>query len=77
MQIDYSYLELGWWIAWFSTALVVFIWLQAYIADPERKRKNEEWFALFQANLAERYRDPALAWRAHAMEKHFDGTFHH
>ena len=71
MQMDNLNFAYGWWIAWFGAALLVFLYLQAYMNDPERQRKNDEWFAQFSANLAERYRDPALAWRAHAMEQHF------
>jgi hypothetical protein len=52
-------------------ALIVFIHVQAYLNDPLRAQKNEEWFEYFEAFMRERYRDPSLKWRYKALDQHF------
>lgn len=55
-----------------AAAVVVFIEIQAYLHDPERKVRNEAWFAKFDENMRKRYSDPALAWRITCFQGHFD-----
>jgi hypothetical protein len=55
-----------------ACAVVVFIDIQAYRNDPDRKVRNAAWFAKFEENLRARYQDPGLAWRTNCFQGHFD-----
>lgn len=52
-------------------ALVVFVDIQRYMSDPQRKQKSEEWFEKFLEYNKETYRDPRLAWRYNVIEDSF------
>jgi hypothetical protein len=54
-----------------AAAMVVFFRVQRYLSDPDRQARNEEWFAQFEANLRQRYRNKELLWRTHVLEMQF------
>jgi hypothetical protein len=52
-------------------AVLVFWRIQLYLADPRRRELNEEWFARFEEFIRQKYRDPELKRRVHALDGHF------
>jgi hypothetical protein len=59
-----------WW-ALLGLAVVVFINIQRYLFDPERKRLNAEWFEKFAAYQRSRYQSNGMGWRARDIREHF------
>lgn len=55
-------------------AVLVFLRIQLYLADPRRREYNEQWFAQFEAHLRARYRDRELQWRTQALDGHFQNS---
>jgi len=70
---SYDSLFLGLLVASMACAVVVFLRVQLYLADPLRRERNEQWFQQFEAYLRQRYRDPELQWRARAIDSLFHG----
>jgi hypothetical protein len=64
-------LELLWWCAAVAAAVAVFVHIQLYLNHPLRRQLNEEWFAVFEASRARRYRSGELDWRLAALSGHW------
>jgi len=67
--IDGLYLSLI--IAMIVSAIVIFLRVQLYLADPRRQELNEQWFARFEEYMRQRYRDDELHWRTYILEAQF------
>lgn len=62
---------LGFLIVLVLCAVVLFWRVQAYLADPLRHERNEQWFQQFEQNMRQRYRNQELLWRKHILEAQF------
>ena len=52
-------------------AIILFWRVQAYLADPLRHQRNEQWFQQFEEQMRRRYRNRELHWRKHILEAQF------
>jgi uncharacterized membrane protein len=52
-------------------AIVIFLRVQLYLADPRRRELNEQWFARFEEYMRRRYSDGELNWRTYILEAQF------
>jgi hypothetical protein len=53
------------------SAVLTFIRIQLYMADPGRREFNEKWFAQFESYVNQRYAQGDLAWRATGLTAHW------
>lgn len=66
-----SALELAWWVLALGGALLVFINVQVYYANPRRRQLELEWAQAFEAAQREQYADRDIEWRAKDLHLHF------
>ena len=60
----------GWWTL-LGIAVLIFIYIQRYLQDPNRKQLDAEWFRKFEANQRARYSGGELSWRARDLKNYF------
>lgn len=64
-------LELVWWLLSLGAALLVFINIQIYYANPRRREMERDWAQAFETAQLQRYADSDIEWRAKDLHLHF------
>lgn len=60
----------GWWTL-LGIAVLIFIYIQRYLQDPERKQLDAAWYKKFEENQRARYAGSEISWRVRDLRDYF------
>lgn len=58
-------------LAGVMAAVGLFVKIQLILSDPGRKEFEKAWYAAFEHNVAQRYDDGEIEWRAKDLHEHW------